>query len=219
MRLFAHAHQFLRLTSPHERKRFGRWFVWCILASAAINVAFAATRLQTLRHNTKLPHILRSDDDMPQRWPAATPHDTPWPAPTDWDEFRALGNRRYTVSHVDDERRRSLFNMRAQLTGWPLPVLVQQSLGWDASNPAFPGRSGDVPLRLMPLGLILNPIIIGGGGYLLLIAAPLAFVLGRRLERRRQGLCVYCAFDINDIENNICPKCDTPRRADAAHSA
>ena len=213
-----HAGQFIALLSVQEWKRIGRWFAWCVLLAAALNGAFAASRLETLRHNTKIPTILRNDEDMPKRWPTPTPHDKPWPTPNDWSEFLAFGNRRYDVSLIDSDRH-GLFYMRAQVTGWPLPVLLQQSLSWDQTNAAFPGPNDRKPVRLMPLGLILNPIIIGGSAYLLLISPLLAFVIGRRFERRRQGLCTRCGCDMRGIENNICPKRDAPQRAETSDSA
>ncbi|MBN4052755.1 hypothetical protein JYU07_00575 [Roseiflexus sp. AH-315-K22] len=36
----------IRLVRPHERRRLGRWLVWCLLIAGAINVPFAVTRVE-----------------------------------------------------------------------------------------------------------------------------------------------------------------------------
>ena len=210
--------QIVTLIRPDEWRRHVRWCAWCILVAAILNVPFAVTRLVHLRTPSSNPGGFREKDDIPSRWPSATPHDEPWPAPTSWNEWRAFGTRRVDASWRSPVENRNGFSMNTFIYGWPLPVLEHKQMWWDWSNPALKGPDHTIPTHIRFVGLILNPIIIGGGGYLLLIAPPLAFMIGRRLERRRQGLCTRCGCDMCGTESNICPECDTPRRTEAAGS-
>lgn len=197
--------QCVNLVRTDEWRRLGRWCVWCMLFAAAINAPFAVSRVETLSHRPASPGSMRWGDDVPKRWPTATPHDEPWPAPTSWNEWRAFGKQRFDVRWPNPDEGKNGFSMKAHLSGWPLPVLVQKQMSWDWDDPALAGPDHSPAMRLAPVGLILNPIIIGGGLYVLLISTFLAFVIGRRYERMRRGLCLNCGYDVAGLQT--CPEC------------
>ena len=193
------------LVRPDEWRRLGRWLVWCMLLAAAINAPFAVSRVETLRHLPASWGSMRIGEDMPKRWPAATPHARQWPNPSSWDEWRGFGKRLLDVGWRNPDSQKNRFSMRVRWSGWPLPVLEQKQMWWDWSDLALAGPTSDPAMRLMPAGLILNPIIIGGGLYVLLISTFLAFVIGRRYERMRRGLCLNCGYDVGGLQT--CPEC------------
>ena len=57
------------------------------------------------------------------------------------------------------------------------------------------------------LGLILNPIIVAGIPFLVLIAPPALVMLVRRARRRSRGRCIYCAYPLDG--STTCPECGT----------
>ena len=199
--------QHFLLVTTDEWRRLSRWMAWTILVAAVINVAFSVSKLATLRHRVRESGYLSKDGDRPRNWLIATPHDEPWPSPAYSNVWRGFGTTFFDGQTSNKENPKAKFSMDAHLTGWPLSVLGQQYIYWDWDNPALKGPKHNPTVRLMPLGLILNPIIIGGGGYALLFSPLIAFVLGRRFERLRHGLCVRCGYDVRGIEGEACPEC------------
>lgn len=197
--------QCVNLVRADEWRRLGRWLAWCMLFAAAINAPFAVSRVETLRHQPASPGSMRRGDDVPKRWPTATPHDEPWPAPTSWNEWRGFGKRRFDVRWANPDPEKNGFSLKLRWSGWPLPVLEQKQMSWDWDDPALTGPDHSPAMRLMPAGLVLNPIIIGGGLYVLVISTFLAFVIGRRYERMRRGLCLNCGCDV--AGRQTCPEC------------
>lgn len=177
--------QIIELTRPDEWRRHAQWCLWCILLAAAINAPFAVTRLVHERRPAMSPGSMRTADDVPKHWPTSTPHKEPWPAPDSWTEWRSFGKRHVRARRANPVEGKNGFSMEAYIYGWPLPVLEHKRLWWDWDDPALNGPKHQKPTHLRYLGLILNPIIIGGGSYLLILSPFVAFVIGRRFERLR----------------------------------
>lgn len=212
--------KFIKLVRPDERRRLRRWLVWCMLLAAAINVPLAVSRVETLDAAKPGMGGLRKGEDSPKHWPSKTPHAEPWPKPNYWQQWGGFGDWLLDVRRTDPALRETLFNMRIRWSGWPLPVLEQKRMWWDWDDPALSDATGtdsDPPMRLMPAGLILNPIIVGGGSYALLVAIFLACVIRRRYRRMRRGLCLDCGYDLRGLQvgsesqPTICPECGSSR--------
>ena len=212
--------RYLKLVRPHERQRLRRWLVWCLLIAAAANVPFAVSRVELVNAMTPASSKARNDDDIPARWPAETPHVKPWPAPTFWTEWKGFGKWLFAVSAPSSDPNDSGFSMTVRWSGWPLPVLEQQIMWWDWDSPALKdatGRKSDPPMSLMPLGLILNPIIVSSGTWVLMVAMFFLTVIRRRAKRIRRGLCVRCGYDLaglqvdSECDSVVCPECGSSR--------
>lgn len=210
----------LKLVHPHERRRLRRWLVWCLLIAAAVNVPFAVSRVVVLGSGSPRGATPLSDDDIPETWPIQTPHAEPWPAPTSWSEHRSFGKSYFHIGSSSTEPIKSSFSMLLRRTGWPLPVLEHYQMWWDWDSPALedvPGIDSDPPMHLMPAGLIANPIIVGTGTWILIVAGFLLTVVRRRAKRLRKGLCLKCGYDLAGLQEQnhsgllICPECGTSR--------
>jgi hypothetical protein len=73
------------------------------------------------------------------------------------------------------------------------------------NDPALQGPEPDPRPQLVPMGLVFNPLIVGGGAWVLVGLLPLLVRVGRRVRRARRGLCVWCGFDSSGLE--LCPEC------------
>jgi hypothetical protein len=98
--------------------------------------------------------------------------------------------------------------MEVERYGWPLPTLERVECWWNWNDPALKGPEPDPPLHVARSGLILNPLIVGGGLYLLLVAPIAGFILGRRLARRHARQCIHCAYPLG--AHDFCPECGRP---------
>lgn len=132
------------------------------------------------------------------------------------------------VRTADPALKETLFNMRVRWSGWPLPVLEQKKLWWDWDDPNLTGSvltDHDPPIRLMPVGFILNPIIVGGSIWLLAVAIFFLTVIRRRAKRSRRGLCLKCGYDLagllSEPESNAltCPECGMAHDEIVGHQA
>lgn len=212
----------LKLVRPHERQRLRRWLVWCFLIAAAANVPFAVSRVELIGAGSPKGAVAKSVDEIPAAWPIATPHAEPWPAPTSWDEGKSFGRRYFHISSRNPEPNKNGFSLLLRLSGWPLPVLEQKQMWWDWDSPLLqdvPGLDSDPPMQLMPLGLILNPIIVGSSTWALMVAVFFLTVIRRRAKRLRRGLCLQCGYDLAGLQGDshsdsiICPECGTSRES------
>jgi hypothetical protein len=63
-------------------------------------------------------------------------------------------------------------------------------------------------------GLLLNPLILGGGAFILLAAPIMLFRIARRALRRKENCCTKCNYPLGPWER--CPECGNPTPAIAA---
>ena len=97
-----------------------------ILIGAAINIPIA---MQFLHSRTAPPAPILVNVIGPQAalhvWPADTPHDTPWPTPTQWVMNASFGYKTYNVYGWNGTRSNRIDRVQMQVDhmGWPLPVL------------------------------------------------------------------------------------------------
>lgn len=184
-------------------------FAFCIALAAAANVPFAVMRLRSRTTPQPAWNMHLTGSEVARPWPADTPHATPWPLPNLWLEYRAFGYR-YIDARVANAGR-SDFSMTVVLVGWPFPVLEDKQMWWDWNNPAFKGPESDPAIRLRFEGLFLNPLIVGGGVYLVLVAPILTFLAVRSRircwHRLHHGLCLFCGYDLRSHPAKRCPEC------------
>ena len=210
--------RFLKLVRPHERQRLRCWLVWCLLIAAAVNVPFAVSRVIRINSGSPAGATQKTAGKLPTRWPTATPHAQPWPAPTSWSQWKGFGQWHFDVRSRGPSNSDN-FSLVLRWSGWPLPVLEHKMMWWEWSNPALKdidGEGSDPPMRLMLPGLIFNPIIVGSGAWMLMTLTFFLTVTRKRARRLRRGLCLNCGYDLAGLRANendqstICPECGSP---------
>jgi hypothetical protein len=179
-----------------------------LLVSAAVNVPLATTFIIHRIRPFGPSMNVTGAEAAARGWPATTPHDQPWPAPTQWGKGERFGTSIYHVNVDAGPAAQNRFSMQVEHYGWPLPTLEKVQCWWDWNDPALKGPEPDPPLHVKWSGLILNPLILGGGLYLLLVAPVAAFLLGRRVARKRANQCVHCAYPLGAWD--YCPECGKP---------
>lgn len=192
-----------------ELRRLVRWLLFLLLIAAVVNVPLAVTFIRS-RTTRRPPPISMGHEEMARPWPASTPHAEPWPAPSSWDEWRSFGYRECNVMYrAEDGRGRNGFQMQVQFLGWPLPVLEKKQMWWDWNDPALKGPESDPRMSVRLEGLILNPLILGGGAFLILRGRWLLVTLIRRADRRRGYRCMSCGYPIR-TPSLRCSECGRP---------
>src|SRR5687768_2674250 len=143
-------------------------FLALVLLFAAINTPFAIWCSQQsgpTRGTVVLNEI--GPPATKYSWPSRTPHQQPWPPLHQYSVTR-LGFGSVMI-HGWAGGQNSTHHMQTQLFGWPLPTIEHTQRWWPWSDPAWnlPTEPQDKGLRLRWSGLLLNPLILGGGLWLL----------------------------------------------------
>ena len=173
--------------------------------AAVINVPWALTRMRSRLDARFVPTSMR-EGEIPIQWPSKTPHDKPWPAPTYWVDGHVFGCRTYDVRSFDPESDGSAkFHMDVQHLGWPLPVIELKQMWWDWDDPELDGVEPDPAPTLELRGLLLNPLIIGGGIWAILVLPWIIAVIAMRRSRRHRNRCMKCGYPIG--ESSVCTEC------------
>lgn len=205
----------IRLIRRSERRTLGVALVLILLLLAAVNVPFAVTRIQA--RMTSPPTrvvVFQGTAAAGQGWPTGFPVGHAWPAPDSVIVRRAFGIRTYDARTTPPASGVNGFSMAVQHLGWPLPVIEIKAMWWDWNDPALgdPANGGPEPdprPRLMPLGVALNPVLVGVPLWLVLLVAPIAIVRMHRrwLARRwaRRGACPNCGYA--EVGDGVCPEC------------
>jgi len=174
-----------------------------VLAAGAINLPFAThfLRSRTDDKGTMIANV-NGAQAAARGWPTSTPHATAWPPPRQWSENRAFAYRQIQV-WADGPHQ-----MEYQLIGWPLPVYEQVQMWWPWNDVTRQtDAQPDPALRLYWPGVLLNPIIIGGAAWLVLVAPFFAMRSIRTRVRRRHGRCPRCGYDLRGDFAGGCPEC------------
>ena len=95
--------------------------------------------------------------------------------------------------------------MEVQLLGWPIPVIEEKQMWWDWDDPKLKGPEPDPALSLKMAGLLVNPLIVGGGAWLIVVLPWFVPVVARRWWRQRQGRCMTCSYPIGT--SPVCTEC------------
>ncbi|MFK7759676.1 MAG: hypothetical protein AB8C13_06995 [Phycisphaerales bacterium] len=147
-------------------------------------------------------------DAAKQGWPSATPHDVQWPDPKQWVKYWEFGYRDYNVVAPSSDPELNGFSMQVQRLGWPFPAVEVKQMWWNWDDPALSGPEPDPRPLLVPLGVVLNPLVVGIPMWVVLCVFPVAIRVGIRLVRGWKGHCVQCGFDAGS--NEICTECGNP---------
>ena len=186
-------------------------FAALVLVAALVNVPLAVSLIEPPRK--PLPNSIinvQKPEAVARGWPVRTPHDQPWPEPSQWQADSAwFGHHRITVWARPDAITETTHQMQFDEYGWPVPSLRRLSLWWPGNDPAWATTAPrDSGLRLAWAGVILNPLVIGGASWTALVALPWAVVILRRVIRRRRGLCIRCGYDLTGLDDGaVCPEC------------
>ena len=183
----------------------GSLLVLFVLIAAAVNVPWALSFMRSRTTSRQVPTARLDDALIPGEWPSSTPHDEPWPPPVQWDEGGAFGCRVYDAGTDRTDADRNGFSMEVQHLGWPFPVIEQKEMWWDWDDPKLKGPEPDPALSLKVMGLVLNPLIIGGGPCIVLVLPWFAAVVAVRSWRRKHGRCMACGYPIG--ESAVCTEC------------
>ncbi len=165
-----------------------RWLVGSlvvlVLIAASINVPFAITRIRS--RTGKRPGqslYFRGAEAGARGWPAKTPHDRPWTGPTSITAWSSFGYREYDARVPNPTENMNGFSMEVQHLGWPFPVIEIKQMWWNWDDPALQGPEPDPRPTLMPLGLVVNPLLVVTPVWFLLFLLPLALIMARRATR------------------------------------
>ncbi len=185
-----------------------------VLVAAIINVPWALTFMRSRDTVRQVPSA--EFLQLPPEWPVSTPHVKPWPAPESWSEGRVFGCRVFDVRTKQTEVGRNAFAMEAQLLGWPLPVIEDKQMWWDWDDPALKGPESDPAPTLRLQGLLLNPLILGGGVWAVIVLPWLIAIVATRRWRYQKRRCMDCGYPIG--VNVVCTECGRAvrRRSDQA---
>jgi hypothetical protein len=195
------------------------WLGLLILLAAAVNVPMAVPMLKsrTVRPTVATTLQVRGAEAAALGWPHATPHSNPWPRPNSVQQSRAFGYRATEV-WAQNPRGGSGFQMQHNLTGWPLPVFEQVQMWWPWDDPNWQSNAeSDPAMSLHWPGLVFNPLILGGGAWLVLVFPFLAFHSLRRRRRRRRNECLACGYPIGTSQR--CSECGAAVRPSASAPA
>lgn len=196
------------LTVTGQQVRFAwKSLLLLVLLAAAINVPWALTMM---RSRIGVSQIRVMVTDQPQtKWPASTPHEKPWPAPTYLEKGGAFGCHilRARASGSDSA---NVFSMEVQQAGWPIHVIEEKQMWGDWNNPELKGPEPDPQANLNYSGLLLNPVILGGGTWLILVFPYLMMSTLRKLLRAKHNQCIWCGYPTG--VSNLCSECGKPRR-------
>jgi hypothetical protein len=186
-----------------------------ILAAAAINVPAAMLMMPWLRNPLQGRKFDVESPAVNRSWPVATPHPQPWPAVTLWMEGRWFGVTFIDAKHTENGdapgQLQSTHAVNVIAAGWPLRCIAHVQYRWVWHDPALQiphaQERADPGLVLRPVGLVLNPIIVGGGLWLLLFGVPIGWRRLRGRRRRKQGACPACGYDLRGATSTLCPEC------------
>lgn len=196
---------------PILTRRMRAIAAWTLIAliaiAAAINVPWAVALIRSSDEVARINTEDRSGPEMPLQWPAATPHTHPWPSPNAWDDGHDFGCRVFNVFGPGSTEGKNGFQMELQQAGWPLPVIELKQMWWDWDDPKLGGPENDPAPSLVPAGLLLNPLILGGAAWIILILPWLAFAAIRRWLRRNYDRCMSCGYPIGT--SLLCTECGT----------
>lgn len=175
--------------------------VLMLLITAAMNVPWALTFMQSRTSVVRVPRASVQGAEANRAWPSTPPHDEGWPTPDYWSEGRIFGCRVYDVRAGHGP-----FHMAVQHLGWPLPVIEQKQMWWDWNDASLTGPEPDPAPSLLLRGLVLNPVILGGGAWFVLVLPWAGAIIGTRLFRRRQNRCLDCGYPAKSGSAN-CTEC------------
>ncbi len=196
------------------RSREARWLLVSLLVivllAAMVNVPFALTKIRSrTAARPPNPRVYDGREAAQRSWPSRTPHDVAWSDPNYRMEWSGFAYREFDVRSPSPEAGVNGYSMTTQLLGWPLPVIELTQMWWDWNNPTLDGPEPDPRPRLVPLGLVANPLLVGVPLWALLFGLPYLIVLARRVVRVRRGCCAWCGFEMGDSE--LCPECGRAR--------
>jgi hypothetical protein len=205
-----------------ERRFLMVWFVIVLLVVSAVQVPFAVTKIRSRMSPPPTRAVfLMGTAAAEHGWPAGLPAGHVWPAPESVTIRRAFGHASFEAKTASPTPGVNGFSMQVQRLGWPLPVIEIKQMWWDWNDPALgdPANGGPEPdprPGLLPLGLVLNPLLVGLPLWLLFFGLPMAWVVVRRVRRLRRGACLWCGYDLVGLK--ACPECgrDTEFRAERA---
>ena len=180
-----------------------------ILIGAAINIPIAMQFLHS-RTAPRAPTLVNDIGALAatHEWPATTPHDIPWPAPTQWQLEGSFGYRNFQVYGWEGTRSNPTdrVQMQVERMGWPLPVLERVQMWWPWDDTKWATTSEPDPaLQLAWSGVILNPILFGVTLWLVLIVPFVVFFGLRKRRRSKRNECIKCGYPRGS--SDTCSEC------------
>lgn len=182
--------------------------VMLVLIGAAANLPFALRFL----HSRTSPRAPMISNEMGATaaalpWPARTPHDRAWPAPTQYQVEGSFAYRNINVYGADpDGDANSRFQMQVERIGWPLPVLERVQMWWPWNDAGWASSAAPDPaMRVAWTGAVLNPLIFGVTAWMVLVAPVTVFAIARRRLRHAHNCCTRCGYPLGGAAR--CAEC------------
>ncbi|MDF1809342.1 MAG: hypothetical protein P1U42_06570 [Phycisphaerales bacterium] len=196
----------IKRLKPDEIRWLARSVIVLVLLAATINVPFALTKMRSHTGAHATNRVMFEDEEAAARgWASNPPHDVEWPDPNHWMKETKFAFREYYISAPKIREDGNNFLMMTQHLGWPLPVIEEREMWWDWDNPAFVGPESNPAPKLLPIGLVFNPLFVGLPIWLLACVLPVCIRLVVRANRDKQGRCVWCGYQIESFDT--CPEC------------
>ena len=172
-------------------------------ASASVRVAVMLTVARLTPTRTVLN--LKGSEAAARGWPARTPHAHAWPEPTAWAVRSAWAGHRRSKGWAQTWGY-DTHSVQVDLSGWPLPVPRNVRVWWVWDDPAWVTTAqSDRGLGLAWSGVVVNPLLVGGGLWVGLVSLPVGAVIVRRAVWARRGLWVCCAYPVG--ASRLCTEC------------
>lgn len=200
---------------PRGRPRLStRFALWVFIAVAIVNVPLTVHFALPFKW-TRKPDPALSRAASKHGWPAPTPHEQPWPPPTDFSVEHHFGRtlrQAWSVSNDEVMPGRTMTRITHKIIderyGWPLPCLRRTQRWWPDNQEWRIDAPWDTGVRLNWLGVILDPVIaaVAVWGAVFVPSKTRDLVLARR--RRREGCCTRCGYPMG--ASPVCTECGRP---------
>lgn len=144
---------------------------------------------------------------LSQGWPTSTPHQQPWPAPTQLSKTEAFMRRRQSAWSVSslNGMLQTTHHMHHDTYGWPLPSLYRTQRWWPASPTWASDAPWDTGIRVSWTGFFFNPLLVVLSIGLVWLG-PIGIkraIIDRR--RRKLGRCSSCGYPVG--VSPVCTEC------------
>lgn len=188
-----------------ETVRAGTLLIVIVLICASVNVLFAITRIRSYSGPATygvLPKQYIGEEASRRGWVIDPPDGAEWPPPDRWIGWRRFGFREF---HVYGRELEQEVDLRLQRLGWPLAVLELRLFGSGSTGTGLQTREWTQRPKILPLGVLMNPLLVGFPLWVMLFGTPLAWKVVVRARRTGESRCPWCGYEGGG--SGACPEC------------
>lgn len=193
-----------------RRQSLGLLVILITIPYTGVSIFIAVTRLKAKPAGAIYVNVI-GPEAARWGWPVSTPPDSePWPAVTQFSEWRSFGYRRRGA--WSSEGGKTTHQMEVDDYGWPMAVVQRRQhwRPWNAPkwNTVVPNDSG---YQVRWVRLFINIALLSA-----VVCVPwLIWSRLFRMMRVRRGLCIDCGYDLRGTPVSglgaRCPECGEER--------